>query len=100
MRVADYIRERFSSFGVSLTPADMLSIWRGGDVELTDEVWREVEVAMVRYVPELLLRPHVSEGGVSIQWDRDALLAYYRMRCRELGLKDMTAPARGRIRFV
>lgn len=61
------------------------------DAALTRETLRIAERAFVQRIPEMLLQPtSVSELGVSIsRAGADALRAYYRAKCRELGLENL-----------
>ncbi len=61
---------------------------------------KEVQIAIVEYIPTLLLRPNVSENGFSISWDKRALRDFYSLRCKELGLKDKLAPQKPKVRFL
>lgn len=49
---------------------------------------------IVGVIPELLLLPDVTEGGMSIKRDRAAIAKYYGLLCSELGIVNrLDAPA-------
>lgn len=91
MKIGDYIKEKLSTWSVSLSDAMI-------DVELSrlglsasDTITSEVNTDKFFYniIPELLLSPKsVSEGGYSISYDKDAMVAFYRMLTKRLGLSD------------
>lgn len=88
MKVREFIRGRFQSFGIKLSDFDLISIW-DEDTDYTPAVKHKVEVAIVRFIPELLLRPtSISESGFSMSWDAKGIKDYYSLKCKELGLDD------------
>ncbi|MCD8265986.1 MAG: hypothetical protein LUC33_02415 [Prevotellaceae bacterium] len=97
MTVAEYIKGRFSSFGFTLTEADLLDITGeagvDGEAEMTDAVRDAVSVGIARFIPSLLLRGSswsVSENGHSRSESRDTkgIMDYYAYLCRRYGLDD------------
>lgn len=98
MTVHEYISQKFSTFGIQLSSADLLDIWSTNDM-LTDVDRTSVQIALVKYIPELLLRPNVSEGGVSLSFDREGIRQYYSLKCKELGLEDKLTE-KPKIRFL
>ena len=95
MNVLESIRSQFGDFGVKLSEATLLGIiddktGLDADAEVTKSNRKQVAIAIVRSIPRILLMPQsVSEGSVSItRTKREDLLAWYRMRCKELGIKD------------
>lgn len=104
MTIREYITQKYASFGVANASAEveavLSSIDQGADEALNSSTIRDVEVAFVRRVPDLLLYPtSVSELGVSIsRAGVDALRAYYKAKCAELGIEDLLdKPARPRV---
>lgn len=94
MTVTEYISQTFLDFGVRLSEASVLGIVKrnklGSYDGIGDANFPQVEVAVVKSIPMLLLTPqNVSEGSLSIsRTQRDSITEYYRTRCKELGLKD------------
>ncbi len=97
MTVNDYISGKFQSFGITLSDADLLDIQissgESSDAEVSESNITPVNVAVVRYIPTLLLRyksKSVSENGFSrsMSWDTQGIRDYYSMACKQYGLKD------------
>jgi hypothetical protein len=88
MTVKDYIVGRFQPFGIKLSEADLLDITQKGGTEITSDNMREIQIAIVKFIPSLLLHPQsVSESGFSITRAQGAdIRAYYDYQCKELGL--------------
>lgn len=89
MKVADYIKQKFQTFGIQLSEADLLDISLGLDVELTEDNKTRVNVAIVEFIPNLLLRAtSISESGFSMSWNLQGIKDYYSLKCKEYGLVD------------
>lgn len=88
MEIKEYIRQRFSAFGTELSDADLLCITME-EGEVTKDNISKVEVAMVRYIPNLFLRPNsISESGFSMSWNKQAMKDFYSLKCKEYGLEN------------
>ena len=94
MKISEYIVRQFEDFGMRLSEAAVLEFVNKNKLEADAEVsksnFRSVHVATVKFVPRLLIMPQsISEGGVSIsKASREAILDWYRMQCKEYGIKD------------
>jgi hypothetical protein len=89
MEIKEYIRQRFGAFGIQLSDADLLSISMEQG-EVTQDNISKIEVAIVRYIPNLLLRPNsISESGFSMSWDKQGMKDFYSIKCKEYGLEDL-----------
>lgn len=92
MTVKDYIRERFQTFGIQLSEADLLDIvedagLENGDIERDASNKVCVSVAMAKFIPSLLLRAQsMSEGGCSMSWNIQGVKDYYFFLCSEYNL--------------
>ena len=90
MIIADYIKQKFQSFGIQLSEADLLDISTNLEDEVTDENKEIVNYNIVKFIPNLLLRAtSISESGFSMSWNIQAIKDYYSMKCKEYGLKDI-----------
>lgn len=93
MTIGAFIQAKYKSWGIATSEAEL--IFPEACINLEDRIdstnIRAVERALLGKIPELLLLPSsVSELGVSIsRANRDAILAYYRYKCRELGVRDV-----------
>lgn len=94
MTVAEYISQTFLDFGVKLSDAAIFGIAMRNHLDpqsnLVAGIFSQAEIAVVKSVPLLLLTPQsVAEGSLSIsRAQRDSISEFYRLRCKELGLKD------------
>lgn len=95
MTIKEFITKRYQSFGGVVPEHEVEAVVLAGeldpDANLTRETLMIAERAFVQRIPEMLLQPtSVSELGVSIsRAGADALRAYYRAKCRELGLENL-----------
>ena len=60
MIISDYIKQKFQSFGISLSEADLVEINLSSGVdpdgEMTEDNLQSISVAIARFIPWLLLR--------------------------------------------
>lgn len=89
MKVADYIKQKFQTFGIQLSEADLLDISLEVDSEVTEDNRLKINVSIVKFVPNLLLRAQsISESGFSMSWNIQGIKDYYSWACKEYGLTD------------
>lgn len=93
MTVADYIRQKFQTFGIQLSEADLLEISLNsnirGEDEMNQDCYVRVSVAVAKFIPSLLLRAtSISESGFSMSWNIQGIKDYYSFLCKQHGLKD------------
>lgn len=93
MTVNEYISQRFQTFGIQLSEADLLDMClnskiNGGD-EMNEDCYGRVSVAMAKFIPSLLLRAtSISESSFSMSWNLEGIKQYYSFLCKQYGLKD------------
>lgn len=93
MTIKSYITQKFQTFGITLTEADLLDMYlssgRSGEDEMDQSSAVPVAVAMAKFIPSLLLRASsVSESGFSMSWDMNGVREYYSFLCKQYGLRD------------
>ena len=91
MTVEAYITQKFQSFGYTLSEADLLDacINLDKDAEVTALNMSGVLLGIHKIIPQVLAHPtSISEGGMTIKWDKNGLLAYYNMLSRTLDVAD------------
>ena len=93
MIIKDYITQKFQSFGMQITEADLwdmcLSMDKSGEDEMDLSSMDAVSVAVAKFIPSLLLRASsISESGFSMSWDKRGITEYYSLLCKQYGLKD------------
>lgn len=104
MTVNDYISQKFQTFGINLSEADLLEISLSSEVSGEDEMGPSniglVSVSMAKFIPSLLLRAtSISENGFSMSWDTKGLKEYYSFLYKKYGLED-TLSDKPKVRFL
>lgn len=93
MTVNEYISQKFQSFGINLSEADLfdmcLNAKISGEDEINEDCYGRVSVAIAKFIPSLLLRAtSISESGFSMSWNIQGIKEYYSWLCKQYGLKD------------
>lgn len=104
MKVADYIKGKFQTFGITVSEADLLEISLSSEISGEDEMDPSniglVSVAMAKFIPSLLLRAtSISENGFSMSWNIQGVKEYYSFLCKKYGLED-TLSDKPKVRFL
>lgn len=92
MTTRQYLQVALSKFEVGDSLVDLIvvenSLVPDSDV-CVDDVKRAIHRSLGTWLP---VQASVSEGGVSMTWNLEAIKLYYSSLCRELGLEDNTQP--------
>ena len=93
MTVNGYIQQKFQTFGIQLSEADLLDVCLAskisGEEEMNEDCYGLVSVAIAKFIPSLLLRAtSISESGFSMSWNIQGIKDYYSLLCKQYGLKD------------
>ena len=93
MTVNEYISQKFQTFGIQLSEADLLDMCLAskisGEYEMSEDCQTRVSVAIAKFIPSLLLRAtSISESGFSMSWNIEGIKQYYSFLCKQYGLKD------------
>ena len=104
MTVNDYILQKFQTFGVNLSEADLFDICLNAKIsgggEMNEDCQTRVSVAIAKFIPSLLLRAtSISENGFSMSWDTKGVKEYYSFLCKKYGLED-TLSDKPKVRFL
>ena len=104
MKVADYIKGKFQTFGITVSEADLLELSLSSGISGEDEMSQQniglVSVAMAEFIPSLLLRAtSISENGFSMSWNIQGLKEYYSFLCKKYGLEDILSD-KPKVRFL
>lgn len=87
---SEVIKARLNRYGIEIQDAELDAHAVDTALVLTDEYSINEGPAVKRVLAlvlrDLLVMPDLSEGQISIKWDRAAVKAYYGMLCKELGL--------------
>lgn len=105
MIVRKYISDKFQSFGIQVSEADLLDMSLNAHVDIEDDVDADVidniSVAIARFIPSLLLRAtSISESGFSMSWNTQGVKDYYSLLCKKYGLKDELNDNKPKIRIL
>lgn len=105
MTVKDYITQKFQTFGINLSEADLLDISLEPDDEMTSGNINPVNVGIARFIPSLLLRAtsqSVNENGFSISssWNIEGIKDYYSYLTKKYGLEDELNTDKPKVRFL
>lgn len=93
MTVNEYISQKFQTFGIQLSEADLLDMCLNAKVsrgdEMNEDCYGRVSVSIAKFIPSLLLRAtSISESGFSMSWNIQGVKDYYSFLCKQYGLKD------------
>lgn len=93
MKISDYILQKFQTFDVNLSEADLFDMCLNanisGEDEMNEDCQTRVSVAIAKFIPSLLLRAtSISESGFSMSWNIQGVKDYYSFLCKQYGLKD------------
>ena len=87
MTVNEYISQKFQTFGIQLSEADLLDMCLAskisGEDEMSEDCQTRVSVAIAKFIPSLLLRAtSISESGFSMSWNIEGIKQYYSFLCK------------------
>lgn len=105
MIVRKYISDKFQSFGIQVSEADLLDMSLNARVNIEDDIEPDtigsISVAMALFIPSLLLRPtSINESGFSMSWNTQGVKDYYSLLCKKYGLKDELNDNKPKIRIL
>ncbi len=91
MTVNDYISQKFQTFGINLSEADLLDMCLNsmisGEDEMNQDCHMRVTVAIAKFIPSLLLHAtSISESGFSMSWNIQGIKDYYLFLCKKCGI--------------
>lgn len=105
MTVKEYISDKFQSFGIQVSEADLLDMSLNAKVAIDDDVISDnvdsISVAIAYFIPSLLLRPtSINESGFSMSWNTQGVKEYYSLLCKKYGLTDELNDNKPKIRIL
>ncbi len=105
MTIGEYAKQKFQSFGITLSEADLLDISLHSGLPTVESMsngnMASVSVGIAKIIPSLLLRAtSISESGFSMSWDREGIKQYYAYLCRTYGLKDEINTGKPTVNFI
>ena len=93
MIVKDYITQKFSTFGIQVSDADLLDMYLASGLsegtEIDSDNMNLINLGFIEFIPQLLLRAtSVSESGFSMSWDISGIKTFYSLLCDKYGKED------------
>lgn len=105
MSVKEYISQRFQSFGITLSEAELLDVCLSAGIGSDDEVdtdnYDRICVGVANVIPSLLMRAtSISESGFSMSWNTEGMKDFYAFLCRRYGLENVLDDDRPKVKFL
>lgn len=89
MTICEFIKSDFSQFGIELSEHEMIALMIDNGIDINTEYNPTIaKKVIVGYIPKLLLRPDISEGGMSLKYNLQSIQSYYGLLCAELGVEN------------
>jgi len=92
MTIGEYIKEKFSTWSVEYSDGMIGAELARLELLPSDVITGETNLDQFFYIviPDIISMPSsISEGGYSITYDKAALLKFYSMLARKLGMPDL-----------
>ena len=91
MTIREYITDKFQSFGINVSEADLVDMLNDTDFNSSDEASGDAlnvaNIAITKYSLYLLCHPtSINESGFSMSWDPKGLEKFYSAMCIRYGL--------------
>ena len=91
MTIQDYFQNKIRLLGVPIIPEniDLFLESKGLDKDNQITDYKTVDILFLEVILMFLALPNVSEGDMSISYNREGLMMYYKAECKRLGVEDM-----------
>lgn len=88
--IKDYLKAKVSMLNITLSEEHLSTfiLSKGLDASSVITEFKEMDIAFTEIVLMILAIPDVSEGDMSIKYDRNALMKWYKVECGRLGIED------------
>lgn len=102
MTVLDYIKNELSALSLVVSEIEITILLKEAKLSAeapleTAKDLTEAKKIICKYIPSVLMKPNITEGGFSISYDRNAIMSYYNFLCGDLGLQNKLQP---KVRFT
>lgn len=94
MTIGDYIKEKTSLWSVEFSDGMVAAELARVNLNPSDTITENTNLDKFFYnvIPDIILLPKsISEGGFSISYDKDAIVKFYSIIARKLGLPNLLA---------
>ncbi|MCT4190217.1 hypothetical protein HZP50_06890 [Elizabethkingia anophelis] len=88
IQIRDYLTALFNGWSVEISEevlnAELINEGVDGSSEYNAEAKEKVHIVLYNLIPILILPNSIGEGGMSISYNREALLDFYDLLCNKL----------------
>ncbi|AUD00939.1 DUF6706 family protein [Spirosoma pollinicola] len=95
--ISETITDRLAVYSIELTPVRLDTLLVDQDLNGPDTYSKAqsaaVKTALLSVLTDLLAMPDVTEGGMSLKWDRSAVQVYCNQLRSDLGLTATSEPS-------
>lgn len=95
MTIQDYLKNKISMLHLPITNESLMSFSESKGITTNQEItdFKAVDVLFLEIILMVLAMPNVSEGDMSISYDKEGLRQFYKAECRRLGVEDVLSKA-------
>lgn len=95
MTIQDYLKNKISMLHLPITDENLLSFSESRGMQSNQEIkdFKEADVLFLEIILMVLAMPNISEGDMSISYDKVGLRQFYKAECRRLGVEDILSKA-------
>jgi len=89
MTLSSFIQSKLGQFGIELSSNELTALFIDNSLNESDDYeTTKAKKLLYSIIPELLVKPSISEGGYSVKYDSNSLVSYYNLLCSDLGLEN------------
>lgn len=95
MTIKDYFQSKMSMLNIPITE-ESLTIFLNSKNHNTSETtndFRGLDIVFLEIILMVLATPNISEGDMSISYNREGLIKFYKAECKRLGVEDVLSKA-------
>ena len=91
MTIKDYFQGKVGLLQVPISVENLGLFLQSKGLNADEEIgdFKGMDILFLEIILMLLAQPNVSEGDMSISYNREGLMMYYKAECRRLGVEDM-----------
>ncbi len=112
MTIGDFLKAKLKRFGFTIeddeleasvidagvvVPTDETNPASVLEVEYSREYTTPMKLVLISLIPELLLKPSISQGDYSEKYDINGIKAYYSLICGQTGSVDIFNPVQNHV---
>ena len=95
MTIKDYFTNKVKMLNLPTTEDNLAIFLESKGLIKTDDVtdFKALDILFLEIILMVLAMPNVSEGDMSISYDRDGLMKFYKAECNRLNVEDNLSKA-------